>query len=336
MAPAFHPRLINDPFDDPGLFVPFQFEKRALLFDLGEIHPLSPRDVLKISHIFITHTHMDHFSGFDRVLRLMLGRDKDLHLYGPAGFLKNIEGKLAGYSWNLVKGYENRFNLHAFEINPDKILSKTYACNKGFVSDQSCKIQPFTGIIHAEPSFEIHCRILDHGIPCLGFCLKERFHINIIKERLEEMRLKSGPWLNKFKHAMYENHDPESPFEVPPAGEGEKSRWFRLGELSEKIALTTRGQHIAYFADVAYSSENEKKIIELSKDATHLFIEAAFLDMHKKDAERKKHLTARQAGILAAKAGAGQFSLFHHSPRYNCNSTLLEKEAGDAFMKESV
>ena len=47
------------------LFIPFLLEKRAVLFDLGDIHSLSAKDILKISHVFITHTHIDHFCGFD-------------------------------------------------------------------------------------------------------------------------------------------------------------------------------------------------------------------------------------------------------------------------------
>ena len=84
--------------------------------DLGDLHTLSPKDILKISHVFVSHTHMDHFLGFDQLLRILLGREKDLFLYGPEGFLKNIEGKLSGYSWNLVQNYQNRFAIHAFEI----------------------------------------------------------------------------------------------------------------------------------------------------------------------------------------------------------------------------
>jgi ribonuclease Z len=111
MAPRFLPRPVNGPFEDPALYTPLRHEKRALLFDLGDIGALSPRDILKLTHIFVTHTHMDHFCGFDRVLRLLLGRNKNLRLYGPQGFLANVTGKLAGYCWNLVGNYDSRFVL---------------------------------------------------------------------------------------------------------------------------------------------------------------------------------------------------------------------------------
>jgi ribonuclease Z len=65
MRTSFHPRLINDPFGDPGLFISFLYRRRALLFDLGDLHALAPRDMQKISHVIVTHAHMDHFIGFD-------------------------------------------------------------------------------------------------------------------------------------------------------------------------------------------------------------------------------------------------------------------------------
>ena len=98
MKPSFHARLINSPFEDPGLYVRIIREGRALMFDLGFTTHLSSRDILKTSDIFVTHTHIDHFIGFDNVLRTCLKKETPLRLYGPRGFIDCIEGKLKSYT----------------------------------------------------------------------------------------------------------------------------------------------------------------------------------------------------------------------------------------------
>jgi ribonuclease BN (tRNA processing enzyme) len=101
MSRHFDPHLVNDPFGDPALYVQLVFERRALLFDLGDLSRLSPRQLLRISDVFISHRHMDHFSGFDQFLRCLLGREKVVGFYGPPGLIEGIEHKLKAYTWNL-------------------------------------------------------------------------------------------------------------------------------------------------------------------------------------------------------------------------------------------
>ena len=78
MKPSFHARLLNGPFDDPGLYIRIIREGRALIFDLGFTTTLSPGDILKTSDIFISHTHIDHFIGFDNILRVSLKKELPL------------------------------------------------------------------------------------------------------------------------------------------------------------------------------------------------------------------------------------------------------------------
>ena len=330
MRPSFHPRLINGPFDDPGLFIPFQFQHRALIFDLGDINSLAAKDVLKISHAFVSHTHMDHFIGFDRLLRLSLGREKNISLYGPPGFLKNVAGKLAGYAWNLADKYNYPLSLQITEVHPQHTLCRKYHCAKKFQSAQDPVQQPFSGILYQEPAFEVSAVILDHNIPCLGFSIKERFHVNIIKNGLENLGLSPGPWLTEFKQALYNQVDPTANFEVK-SDRRKTARQFSLGALTDKIARITPGQKITYITDVVDSAANSEKIVEIAKGSDHLFIEAVFLDQDRELAEKKHHLTARRAGQLAALAQVKQFTVFHFSPRYTGMEQQLREEAWAAY-----
>ncbi|MFH1488824.1 MAG: ribonuclease Z, partial [Pseudomonadota bacterium] len=231
MRPSFIPKLINDPFSDPGLYIPFLFEKRALMFDLGDLHGLSSKDLLKVTHVFVTHTHMDHFIGFDTLLRHFLGRDKVLHLFGPQGFLGQVEGKLAGYTWNLVDGYQYDFLLKVTEVLADRTLTKAYVCRDRFSAGEIEKESAFSGILLEEPAFSVKAVTLDHNTPCLGFSLVENFYVNIIKEGLKALGLKPGPWLTQFKKALYEKRDLESDFSVILEEDGRSAaeRRFTLG-----------------------------------------------------------------------------------------------------------
>ncbi len=333
MRSLFHPRLINSPFEDPGLFIPFFFEKRAVIFDLGDIYSLSAKDLLKISHVFISHTHMDHFVGFDRLLRLFLGREKKLYMYGPKGFLKNVEGKLAGYSWNLVENFNNQFVLYITEVHTEQLIIRQYQCKNRFTASKSAIKQSFNGILFKEPAMTFSSVVLNHKIPCLGFTIKERFHVNIIKERLIDLGLEIGPWLREFKQALFNHQASDSKFEVKLGRKNIRKKEFILGDLTNRIAIITPGQKITYITDMLYCKPNIEKAVEFAKDADHLFIEAAFLEKDKDIAKKKFHLTAQNAGMIAGMARVKQFTLFHFSPRYSGQENLLQEEALAAYKR---
>ncbi len=305
------------------------------MFDLGDLSPLSSGDILKVTHVFVTHTHMDHFIGFDTMLRLFLGREKTLCLFGPPNFFKHVEGKLAGYTWNLVDEFQNNFVLEVSEVHPDKILTKRYVCRDHFQTGAPPSSRPFTGTLLKEPSFSVRGVLLDHRTPCLAFSLIENFYVNIDKDSLKKLRLPVGPWLNRLKSAIYEKRDPQEDFSVTWVEKGTdiQERTFRLGDLARRVTRISPGQKVAYITDVSAGYENSRKMIELAKGADFLFVEAAFLDSEKELARRKYHLTAREAGELAKKAGARHFRLFHFSPRYSRRAQDLQEEAIEAYEK---
>jgi ribonuclease Z len=333
MTPIFHPQLVNDPFGDPAVFVDFLFERRALLFDLGDLTPLPARKILRLSHIFVSHTHMDHFSGFDRVLRLCLGREHALSFYGPPGFIDQVEHKLAAYSWNLVQNYPTDFTLVAHEFGgEDHQRRARFRCHRRFAREDLEDMPSATGILLDEEGIRVRATQLDHDIPCLAFTLEEKMHLNVWKNRLQELGLPTGPWLQELKRRVRQGAPDDTPVEIHwHDHDGEHARVLSLGELRTQILRIVPGQKVAYVVDAVYHPENARRIVDLTRAADTLFIESVFLERDGKRAAARFHLTARQAGLLARAAGVTRLVPMHFSPRYSDEPDALRREAEAAF-----
>jgi len=334
MRPVFQPCLINGPFGDPGLHVDVLFERRALLFDLGDIAALPPRKILRTSHVFVTHTHMDHFVGFDRLLRLCLGRERPLCLYGPAGFIERVHHKLAAFTWNLVENYAVDLTVTACEVSADmtRLQSATFNSRERFARRDGRDAQLHAGLLLEEPAFQVRCVVLDHQVPCLGFALQEGAHVNVWRNRLEELALAPGPWLKGLKRAVLDGAPDDTPIEARwQEGGVVFGRTVSLGLLRERAIQCVAGEKLVYVSDVAFHAENARRIVELATGADLLFIEAMFLEEDAAAAQRKFHLTAQQAGSIARAAGARALIPFHFSPRYAHCEPRLRAEAQAAF-----
>ena len=195
MHSNFLPKLINDPLGDPGVMVEFLCQQRALQFDLGDLSSITNSELLKISHVFISHTHIDHFIGFDHLLRVIFGRGKTIHLYGPENFITNVAGKLAGFTWNLVDRYSESVTFEVTEVHSSHLVKVKLKAIDRFKQSEKREIPFENGILLDEEKFTVRTAILEHRIPCLGFSLEEKNHVNICKDKLKKMHYPSGPWL---------------------------------------------------------------------------------------------------------------------------------------------
>lgn len=334
MKPLFHPRFINGPFEDPVLYIEFLFERRALLFDLGELYALPPRKILAVSHIFVSHTHMDHFAGFDRVLRVCVGRGKRLHLYGPPRFIEQVEHKLAAYTWNLVQNYQEEFVVAVTEVHPDgRALSAEFPCRRAFSRENFTEHALSDGVLLDEPGFRVRTALLDHKIPCLAFTLEEKRHVNVWKNRLREWGLPAGPWLRELKDAVVRDLPDDTEFRVWWRADGTlHERTFPLGALKANVLRIVPGQKITYVTDVAWHAENARRIVEFARGSDLLYIESPFLQEDAARALDKAHLTAQQAGLLARQAGVKRLIPFHFSQKYADAPQRLREEAERAFL----
>jgi len=208
MNPSFSSYLVNDVFGDPGVYIEVRWSKRALLFDLGENSALGPTRLLRANDIFISHTHMDHFIGFDAVLRVALGRGKTVRLYGPPSLIANVKGKLNGYTWNLVDGYP--LTIEVKEFHPGDIHRATFRATDGFMLHE-IEREPFPAqqgnnpfTILEEPRLTVKAVALNHRIPSFAYSLEEPFHINVNKQKLHEAGLPVGSWLKDVKQYLWQ------------------------------------------------------------------------------------------------------------------------------------
>lgn len=295
-------------------------ERRAFLFDAGHIDRLSSGDLLKITDVFVTHLHIDHFIGFDTLLRALLRREIPLRVYGPENIIEAVEGKLKGYSWNLIEEYP--IKIEVFGISYEEIRHASFHAENSFKRiDRGVRV--FDGIALREPPFTVKAITLSHGIRCLGFLLEEDFHINIDKAALSTLGLPVGPWLSDFKRMIRDKVDPDTKLTV-------ENRELRFSDLIH-IANVTEGQKISYITDISPEEENITKVIELVRGSDTLYCEAYFLHEDIERAFERHHLTAKIAGEIARKAEVKNLILMHFSPKYRHKIEKIETEAMREF-----
>lgn len=325
MKPTFHHRLVNGKHEDPCLYVRMLRERRAFLFDAGNINRLSAGELLRVTDVFVTHAHIDHFIGFDTLLRAMLHRADPLNVYGPENIIECIDGKLKGYTWNLIKEYPAR--IEAFGISGKEVRHSSFHAELGFQRlDRPSK--PFSSLIMKEAFYCIKAANLSHGTPCLGFSLEEDFHINIDKSALYRMGLPVGPWLNEFKKLLREQAADDTEIVV-------NGRGLKLSDL-DGIARISKGQKVSYLTDLSPDEKNITKAIDLVKMSDTLYCEAYFLHSEIDRALERNHLTARVAGEIAGRAGVKNLVVMHFSPKYRNSASEIEAEAINAFNKFST
>lgn len=328
MTPLLHPALINDPFGDPGLFVDFLHEKRAMLFDMGDLANLPTRKVLRLTHAFVSHTHMDHFCGFDRLVRVMLGRPKELTITGPAGFIDKVQHKLGSYTWNLYDERAADFSIVAGEYHEDGMLhTARFRFQDAFERQNTSSRQVTDGVIFDDPGHTVRTAHLDHRIPCLAFAVEEKQHLNVWRNRVTDMGLGIGPWLQDLKHAIRRSAPNETQITARWRSDGDlREATLCLGDLRQLVKISA-GQKVVYVTDIGFTPENVERVVSLADGADYLFIETPFLHADAQIAARKMHLTAHQAGTIARRANVRKLEQFHFSSRYEGHADSLYQEA---------
>lgn len=329
MTQLVQPRLVNSPEGDPGVYLDFRFGQRAMLFDMGDLSPLTPRELLRVSHVFVSHAHMDHVAGFDRLLRLRLHRPRPLCLVGPEGFSAQVESRLGAFSWNLLGETSTDFRLTVHEVVGSRIArTGEFRARDAFRRRDLAPPDLPEGVALAEDDLTVEAVALDHGIPSLAFALQESLRVNVWKTALEARGLPVGPWLDTAKTAIRSGAPDDCHVHVPGHGA------LPLGDLRHHVFRIGPGQRVVHVTDAADTETNRARITRLARDADHLFIEAPFLDEDRHLATATAHLTARAAGEIARAAGTRRVTGFHHSARYADRPGALAAELAAALGRD--
>ncbi len=169
------------------------------------------------------------------------------------------------------------------------------------------------GAVAELPGFRLEARPLSHLVPTVGYRLAEPDGRRMLPQELVARGI-SGPDIGRLQRA------------------GRLLAGGRLVTL-EEVSAPRRGQRFAFVMDTRLCDA----AFELAEGADMLVCEATFTDADAALARDYGHLTAGQAGRIAAEAGARLLVLTHFSQRYETRpASEVRAEAAAVFGGEVV
>ncbi len=148
-------------------------EGDMMLFDCGEgtqQQMMRAKTGMKISSIFITHFHADHFLGIPGLIQTMSfnGRTESMDIYGPVRTEQMVKFmKELGF-------YKLGFEINAHELEDGDIVDKG--------------------------EYSIKAVATDHGVPSLGYVLEEKSRAGRFnRERAIDLGVPVGPMFSKLQ-----------------------------------------------------------------------------------------------------------------------------------------
>jgi ribonuclease Z len=158
-----------------------------------------------------------------------------------------------------------------------------------------------SGVVDPGPPFALVAKRLDHVPDTLGWRLEEPAGRTMLHDRLEAAGV-VGPAVGELQRDG-----------VIDVG----GRRVRL----EEVSVERPGQVFAFVMDTGLCDA----AFELAEGADLVVCEATFASAEADLARRYRHLTAAQAGRIAAEAGARRLVISHFSQRYPDETILLDE-----------
>ena len=160
----------------------------------------------------------------------------------------------------------------------------------------------------AGPLYLRACRA-DHGVPCVGYSVEVRRRPRFDREKAEANQVPLKYW------------------RYLQAGETVTAEDGTVYEPSQVLAEERKGLKIAYCTD----SRPKDSIVRLAKDADLFICEGMYGEADKEEkAAQHKHMSYREAALMAKEAGVKELWLTHFSPAMPAPKAFLS-EATEIF-----
>ncbi len=307
----FESRLMSKTkFHDPVVLI--RKDAVRILCDCGRMEDL--KEIAKVDLLLISHTHMDHFSGFDDVMRQGFGTGKVLRVFGPRHLTDQVRHKINAYTWNVAD--PDSLHITVNEIHDSSIARTDFTIPQNTAGEAVETIPLDNDIIYKGNDFTIRYLELDHHMPCFAYRIAENDMLKINSKMLRSEGLKSGPWLEELKNHIAANN--------PDTLLSAHGKEIRVGDLAH-IVYEKKGDVLVYLTDF-HPGDHYGKIVSFAGEARLLYLESYFRDRDSELGGKNRHLTTTDAGRIARDAAAQEVVVMHFSNRYRGEEDKMMEE----------
>ena len=271
------------------------YKSKGILIDCGEGTQrqmnIAGINRNKVDIILISHWHGDHVSGLIGLIQTL---GNQTFQGAPGEYIEKKTIHIYGPK-ETEQRIENLLRTCIFEnklkMEVHEIIPKGY--------------EPIT-ILETE-DFIVQTANLDHGIPCLGYSFIEKDTRKIDMKKVSEHGLREGPLVGKLQNGETVTHDGK---QIKP----------------EMVSEIKKGKKISFILDTSPCQGAQR----LAENSDVLVCEASYASKLDEKAENNKHLTAKQAALIANNSNTERLILTHISQRYKTPEEVLE-DAKDIF-----
>ncbi len=167
-------------------------------------------------------------------------------------------------------------------------------------------------VVHEGDGFYIRAFPLQHTKTCVGYTLEELDRPGQFDpEAARRLNVPCGPLWSKLQ-----------------SGQSVQAADGTAVQPEQVLGPSRPGRKFSYITDTLYLPSIAQEV----KGSDLLICEGMFAEAVADQAREKKHMTARQAAVIARDAQAKKLALIHYSPRYtDYELQVLQKEASEVF-----